>query len=518
MAAHEVKLFTKDALGTDDCTDLLERLAAGSLSAAELFVAAHERLALAEDLHAATCPVPLPTDLDEHTLPFAIKDNTNVAGLPTTHGSIAFSGTPARHNAPIVDEFATTGFRPIAKTTLPEFGLTATTEYSQTTGVDEIVRGHTANPWHTSYIAGGSSGGSAALVAAGVVPAAHANDGGGSIRIPAACCGLVGLKPSLGRLPLPYLAKNLPLQIVTEGILTRSVRDTALVFAALERRTSMAKVLAQADEQQASRHGDPRHGVDLGLKAIGHVSAPIGRRLRIATFTRRPDGEQADNACVDSVQGMVTACRKLGHRVSHIDNPATAAFGHDFLLYWSMLAASVRLAGTTPVRLLNGQRNPLQMPDFSANRLEPMTNALALHFMRRFWKLPASMRSLRQFALNYRRLFKDYDVLLCPTLGQVVPKAGHLAPNLPFATLESRLRKFACFTPADNIAGTPAISLPISLDQNGLPVGVQFSAELGHEGDLLALAAELEASGALLENTPLLAPATQQRSNRAHIS
>ncbi|GAA3959521.1 amidase [Allohahella marinimesophila] len=514
MAPHEVKLFSKDALGTDDCTGLLERLADEHISADELFKAAHERLQLARALNADICAVPLQTDLARDALPFAIKDNTNIAGLPTTHGSLAFSGGPARRDAPIVEEFAVAGFRPIAKTTLPEFGLTATTEYSRAGRHDNLGRSHTANPWHTDHIAGGSSGGSAALVAAGVVPAAHANDGGGSIRIPAACCGLIGLKPSHGRLTLPFLAKNLPLQIVTEGVLTRSVRDTALIFAALEQKRSMSAVLASAEPGKRRSQHDDGHG----LRPIGHVFGHGGKRLRIAMFTRRPDDELADEACVDSVQNIAKVCRELGHRVSHIDNPATAAFGHDFLLYWSMLAASVRLAGTAPARRLSAHRNPLQMPDFTASRLEPMTNALAMHFMRRFWRLPGSMRALRRFSASYRNLFSDYDLLLCPTLGQVVPKAGHLAPDLPWSTLESRLRKFACFTPADNIAGTPAISLPVAQDENGLPVGVQFSADIGHEEDLLSLALELDASGALLDNTPTLASAPPQRDNRAHLS
>ena len=514
MAAHEVRLFSKDALGTDDCTDLLHRLASPGLQANDLFAAAHERLQQAAPLNAAVCTVPLQSGLAADALPFAIKDNTNVAGLHTAHGSIAFSGEPAKHNAPIVDEFAKAGLCPIAKTSMPEFGLTATTEYSRTSAQDHLPRGHTANPWHIHYIAGGSSGGSAALVAAGVVPAAHANDGGGSIRIPAACCGLVGLKPSLGRLTLPALAKNLPIQIVTEGVLTRSVRDTALIFAALERKKTMAEVLAQVDGESTSAHCYPGQS----LLTVGHVMSVPAKRLRIAMFIRRPDGEPADDSCITGVEQIARACRTLGHRVSYIDNPASPRFGAHFLLYWSMLAASVRLAGSAPARLLDTRRNPLQMPGFRADQLEPMTKALATHFMRRFWRLPGSVRALRQFSIGYRRLFRNYDVLLCPTLGTMVPKAGHLAPDLPFSTLEERLLDFACFTPADNVAGTPAISLPAALDSNGLPVGIQFSADRGHEGLLLALALELERSGVLLDNIPKVASVPKSRTDRAYLS
>jgi len=167
-------------------------------------------------------------------VPTFVKDNTDLRGLPTGYGSQAVPSVPAHENGAFARQFLSLGFTVLGKTTLPEFGFNSTTEYQG--------KPPTRNPWHTAYSCGGSSGGSAALVAAGVVPIAHANDGGGSIRIPAACCGLVGLKPSRARLVDGEMARTLPVKIIVEGVVTRTVRDTAHFLAGAEQYWRNAKL------------------------------------------------------------------------------------------------------------------------------------------------------------------------------------------------------------------------------------------------------------------------------------
>jgi len=228
-----------DALCHHDAVALAGQLQRGETSASALAQAAYQRLELVNPaLHATVC-------LQEETaltqarfyddlgnfrafqgIPGFLKDNLDLQGLPTRHGSAAMPATAKNNTSAVAQQIIDTGVVLLGKTKLPEFGLTATTEYSKSEAAH--------NPWNTGHSTGGSSGGSAALVAAGVVPIAHANDGGGSIRIPAACCGLVGLKPSRGRLAMNEMAKSLPINIVSDGIVSRSVRDTAAFFALAE--------------------------------------------------------------------------------------------------------------------------------------------------------------------------------------------------------------------------------------------------------------------------------------------
>ena len=211
--------FTDDALGDFDTVALRDALARGDVSAGEVREAAMARAQAADRLNAVVTWVDQEPRSGEFAgVPTFVKDNEDIAGYPTTFGSRAVPRRPAEERTRFVAQWDELGFQTLGKSALPEFGLTATTE--------PLDHGPTRNPWHLDHTTGGSSGGSAALVAAGVVPIAHANDGGGSIRIPAACCGLVGLKPSRGRLIDPEAMDQLPVKVATQGVLTRSVRDT----------------------------------------------------------------------------------------------------------------------------------------------------------------------------------------------------------------------------------------------------------------------------------------------------
>jgi amidase len=225
----QVAAPANDILGTMDGVAIAAAVARGELGATEAVAAAIKRLqAVNPELNAIACERFTGAAFDASGevattmlagVPSLLKDNIDIAGLPTRHGSTALPTSVCSSDSAITAQFRATGLIPIAKTRLPEFGLTATTEFSRSPP--------TRNPWNTGYSCGGSSGGAAALVAAGVVPIAHANDGGGSIRIPAACCGVVGLKPSRNRLCHAQFVDRLPINIVTDGVVSRTVRDTA---------------------------------------------------------------------------------------------------------------------------------------------------------------------------------------------------------------------------------------------------------------------------------------------------
>jgi amidase len=254
-----VHAFRDDVLADHDGVALAELIARGEISAAEVVEAAIARAErVAPPLNAIAAERFAQARSEAERLPggrFAgvptfIKDNTNFTGLTTNHGSAAVRSQPAAKMGVYAEQYMAQGFICLGKSSLPEFGLSATTEFAD--------GGATHNPWHTDYSCGASSGGSAAMVAAGVVPIAHANDGGGSIRIPAACCGLIGLKPSRGRHVTPEAAQSLPINIISEGVVTRSVRDTATFHAEAEK-----------------YYRNPK------LPPLGLVEGPGARRLRI---------------------------------------------------------------------------------------------------------------------------------------------------------------------------------------------------------------------------------------------
>lgn len=447
-----------DALGELDLLGVQRALAAGEVSADELTAAALDR---AHDANAVLNAVvawadpPVALALGSGPGPFAgvpsfIKDNEDLAGMVTTNGSRAVPRTPAAESSEFVDQYAALGFTLLGKTALPEFGLTASTE--------SLANGPTRNPWDLSRTPGGSSGGSAALVAAGVVPVAHANDGGGSIRIPAACCGLVGLKPTRGRLVLPVDSKNLPVKIATQGVLTRTVRDTVAYYHA---------------QEQMFPAMDP----------IGHIDGPSASPLRIAVCVDGVDGLPVSADVAAATLDAALACERLGHDVEQVPMPFARGLGRDFLRYWAALAYALKAGGKS-----------LYGPDYDPSQLEPLTLGLASFFGRIAERVPASIWRLRQFQAEYERFFDNFDVLITPVLGQQPPHIGTLAPDLPFREHMVPLLRFASFTAVQNVSGAPAISLPLARTEAQVPLGVQLAAAHGHDRTLLELALALEES------------------------
>ncbi len=446
-----------DALGRDDLVGLLERLARREVSAAELRAAATARArGVQPQLNAVTCwvvepPAGLATeDAPLSGVPTVFKDNEALAGYVTSHGSLAVNAVPAVTSSPWVAHALRLGLSPVAKTALSEFGLTATTETRR--------NGATSNPWDLARSPGGSSGGSAALVAAGVVPLAHGNDGGGSIRIPASCCGLVGLKPTRGR--LPDIVSRVPVDITVQGVLTRTVRDTARYYAEAE-----------------AAHPAPE------LPPIGRVEGPSAARLRVGVVTVPPMGLPVSDEVVALVSTTADLLAGLGHEIVEVPHPVDDSFGPDFLRYWGLLAGLARTLG----RLEFGQ-------GFDASRVEPFTRELAAVSREQAALLPGTLRRLRALARDHESAYGSCDVVLFPVLAHEPPLLGYLGPDVDPRTHLLRVLRYVSFTPLQNVSGSPAISLPLGTSANGLPMGVQLAAPFGHERRLLELAFELEAA------------------------
>ncbi|BBX82386.1 amidase [Mycolicibacterium aubagnense] len=451
-----IHAFGDDALGDHDAVGLSRLVRDMQVSPDELAAAATARAQLVDPtLRAVACETTprhsTDPDAEFFGVPTFIKDNTDVAGLPTTHGSEAFTAGPAKKDGVYATQFLSAGMTLIGKTRMPEFGFNATTEYM----TEEPVR----NPWHTEYSVGASSGGSAALVAAGVVPIAHANDGGGSIRIPAACAGLVGLKPSRGRHRDGEQVSHLPINMISEGVLTRSVRDTATYLAACE-----------------------NHWRNPTLVPIGRVCGPAQRTLRIGVLFDSVTGESVDDATRAAVEDTAALLEAAGHVVEPITLPVTSQFADDFVQYWALLAD---LAVGTGRLILDRS--------FDAGRADGLSLGLRAHHRRNLHRTPGALLRLRGVAAQYARMFARHEAVLSPVLSHTTPRIGHLSPTVDFPVLIDRLRRYVAYTPLNNIAGTPAISLPLHRSPDGLPVGVQLSAAYGDERTLLELAFLLEA-------------------------
>ncbi|MEM9745801.1 MAG: amidase [Actinomycetota bacterium] len=455
-----VSAFTDDVLGTADAVELAGRVASGDVTSAELVDAAIARAERVNpDLNAvATWDVErareqASDDTPDGVLggvPTFIKGLSAYAGLPNRWGSRATPDTPAPEHGPEVEHVLSTGLVSLGLSTAPEFGLTATTE-SALTGI-------TRNPWSLAHSTGGSSGGSAAMVAAGVVPIAHANDGGGSIRIPAACCGLVGLKPSRGRIASEPLPKVFPVDFPIDGVVSRTVRDTAAFLAGAE-----------------------QHRPGPGLRPIGDVTGPSERRLRIGVIAQRDDGANHDSVTSSELLRVAALLEELGHEVEVIPSPFPEHLGDDFILMWSMF----------PTLLWHGGAK-LFGEGFDRDRLEPFAQWLVTYFRRRAATAPRRFRRLRKFVDRYPQAYAGHDVLLNPTLGGPLHRIGYLSPDLPGEVHLARVRAHVSTTFIHNAGGGPAVSLPLAQDADGLPMGMQFAAGVGDEATLLALAFELE--------------------------
>ncbi|GAA1482225.1 amidase [Gordonia sinesedis] len=455
--------FTDDALGDRDAVGVAALIAAGDISAVEAAEAALARIdavnptlnAVAVDDRERARKRAVDNTFPAGVfagVPSLIKNNTKFVGLPTRHGSAATADTPATTNEAFTEQFLAAGLNVLGASTMPEFGLTATTEYA---GAPP-----TRNPWDTDYSAGGSSGGSAALVAAGAVPIAHANDGGGSIRIPAAACGLVGLKPTRDRMASAVEASAMPIDLIANGVVSRTVRDTAAFLADAERYRPVT-----------------------ALPPIGNVEGPADRRLRIAMLVEPITSERLDADTKAATLATSELLESLGHRTEFIPVPVDADYIDQFTEYWALMAFAIDHFGSR-----------IAGKGFDRRKLDPFTRGLSRMWLRRFYRTPWVVRELRRATSQLRSVFDRFDVVMSPTMAHTTPEIGYLDPGGDFDEIFGRLLRYIAFTPASNASGLPGVSLPLATSTGGLPIGIHFSTDLGDERTLLELAYELEAA------------------------
>ncbi len=393
-------------------------------------------------------------------VPIAIKDNRAVAGMPLTMCSDLFGGLVARRDAFLVRRLRHAGFVIVGKTALPEMGILPTTESRRF--------GPTANPWDVSRTPGGSSGGAAAAVAAGMVPIAHGNDGGGSIRIPAACCGLVGLKASRGRVSVgPDGGASF---LVSDGVLTHTVAETA----------QLLDVMAGYEVGDASWAPAPE--APFGLLALQDPGV-----LRIGLAMNMPlEAQPLDPLCAAAARDAANLLESLGHEVEEIVPPWSGIelLSHFTRLFGPMVSMSTLIGG----RLAG--REPTE------DDVEPLTWSLwerarqqdTLSFLLAQSELEALARSIIAF-------LAPYDVVLTPALAQRPLRTGEVHGRGPDPWEHfQRSGAFTPYTAIVNVTGQPAISLPLYLGPDGLPTAVQLIGSPTREDVLLALATQLESA------------------------
>ncbi|XWN32871.1 MAG: amidase [Devosia sp.] len=395
-------------------------------------------------------------------VPFAIKDlNTQVAGLPATKGSALLADAVATQDSEIVRRFRAAGLIPMGLTNTPEFGLNVSTE--------PHAFGRTCHPWDRSgaLSPGGSSGGSAAAVAGGLVPAAHATDSSGSIRIPAALCGLIGLKPSRGRTPLlPGIAGDRH-TITTAGALTRTVRDCA---ALLDVVSAPFHATADPPEAPASSYAQS-------------LDEPLGP-LRCVLVGAQSAGTPVAAACVEAAERTARWIEELGLAVAEAPSPVQLPDIWGPMrrtLAWRMAKAAGDARRTT------GSTAPLE-PVVGELAAEGEAMDEAAHRL--------AAEEARDIAAPFAALLSNADLIITPTIAVERLRLGTLDTRKPAATFFPAMMGVAAYTPLYNITGLPAISLPMGATADGFPVGAMIGACYGREDVLLRVAARLEERGA----------------------
>jgi amidase len=446
-----------------DAVGLRDLIAAGGVSAAEVETVARQAL----DMANATVnglALPLFSPALDHAedgpfagVPFLLKDSGPMAsGVPFFCGSRSLKGVVAQHDHDLMTRFRAAGLVTLGLTTVPELAASFSTE--------PVKHGPTRNPWDLERGVGGSSGGAAALVAAGAVPVAHANDGAGSIRIPASCCGLVGLKPSRGRTPCGPELGEAAFGAACEFALTRTVRDAAHLLDAVE-------------------------GPGVGDKYT--APPPLGRyadqlavepgRLRVALTTRAWSGMAVDPE-------VAAAALQAGHGLEdmgHVVGEASPAIDWDAVMQGAVAELAALAA---PFLTAPRPPDPSSLEAVSRRILKEVKDLSALELM-------AGLDAQNRVTRSIGAFFTAYDLLVTPTLGQLPAPHGTLRYDDPDHTMTSWLRSifdYGPFTVVFNISGQPAISLPLGYSSGGLPIGVQLVTAYGREELLFRIAAQLE--------------------------
>jgi amidase len=395
-------------------------------------------------------------------VPMLLKDILgSKKGWPNRDGSRFVPAVPSPFDSTLVVRFQAAGLIPVGKTNVPEFGALPFTEPK--------LYGPARNPWNLSHSTGGSSGGSAAAVAAGIVPLAHANDGGGSIRVPASCCGLVGLKPTRGRNPLGPVIGDVMGGLVAEHVVSRSVRDTAAVL----------------DATAGPEIGDP-YAAPPPPGSYLEATKREPKRLRIAFTTRALDGE-VDPECKSASEAAAKLCAKLGHQVEEgrpqLSPDDGANLRTNFITIWAAGLAMViehyaKTSGRTPAR-----------EDFEGltwGVYQFGKSITAAQYQLCWVSLQASSRKVARWQ-------QPYDAWITPVLARPPLEIGAVdVDETDIMRGFAPILGYAPFTGGQNVTGQPAISLPLAWSKAGLPIGVQFVGRFGEEHLLLQLAAQIE--------------------------
>lgn len=428
-------------------------------------------------------------------VPYLVKDLAFESGRRTAFGSVFFRDYVVAGSSTLVERMTAGGLISMGRTNTPEFGLLPTTE--------PVLYGSTANPWSLDHSPGGSSGGAAAAVAAGIVPLAHGGDGGGSIRIPAANCGIFGLKPSRGRTPQhPPAASDL---LAVDGCVSRTVRDTA----------AFLDVVAGA--VPGSRYAIPSHD-----RPFSDAVEADPRRLRVVMLTHDFHGNRLHSDCAAAVEKTAEVLAELGHDVEDTQPGFDADMVEDaFLEIWATLAATIfelilteadmRFSGRLLRRSLGDWRmiKTIARLDKRKSKLdafEPFTWELARRSRRR---TPSAIAladtTLKAASFDFAEFMDGYDVMLTPTLGLPPVRTGAIDQRTAWDDLRAQLFDYVPFTPIANITGRPAMSVPLHWNAEGLPIGSQLIGAQGDDFTLLGLAAQLERARPWFDKLPPIA-------------
>ena len=439
---------------TATALELAAQVRAGDVSWREL-ADEHLELAHADPFNAYTYVADeVEPPLDEggafYGVPIAIKDMNDVAGMPTTYSCKAYAQNVAAADQAVVRNLRDAGFVILGKTNTPEFGTIAHTESE--------LNGATRNPWDTTRTPGGSSGGAAAAVAGGLLPIAHGTDGGGSIRIPASCCGLVGIKPSRGRVSnAPYVPGSIGLS--TRGPLARTMRDAAALL----------------DAMRGYEPGDFYVAPVPSRSYLDEYDEPVGE-LRIAVTIDPPTSVPVDPECAAAARATARLLEELGHEVVEATPPwQTEEMILDFIRVWQVGPAT---AGVEDLSLLEPINRVLAEQAFATP--SPL-------YVSGVMQLQALTRRVLEF-------WNEVDVLVTPTLALQPTPIGWTYEDTDGDPIAAFMRQtlWTPFTPLINVRGQPALSLPLAWSESGLPIGVQFIGRPFDEATLVRLGAQLE--------------------------
>jgi len=393
-----------------------------------------------------------------------LKDlGAEAIAFPSHNGSRLYRDTVYKYDSSIYTRMRAAGLIPFARTTSPELGIGPTTEAG-------VYGKPTRNPWNTDHTTGGSSGGSGAAVAAGIVPLAHGSDGGGSVRIPASCCGLVGFKPTRARLPDgPGVGEGWA-GMAIDGFLTRSVRDTALMMD-----------LCHGADLGAPYHAPPlKSGYRAAMK-----TPPIG--LRIAVLDTDFLGNPIDAECREAVYKVAGLLKGLGHEVISWQT-TIAKEVREMMLAWTKIVASGTELSVRYKKAI-AELKPEDVDGVTYGAVQLGQTVSGADYLQ-------SINTVHSFGRRMAALFQDFDVLLTPTLAEPPAKIGRYKPDnsnfMDYRNGPDGVFSYSPYTAVFNASGQPAISLPMHWAPGNLPVGVHFAAAFGEDEMLMGLAADLE--------------------------